>query len=169
MTSSESFALASRACDSSAASNRRLGIIDPSCIRLGRHLRPVRGSSVQADRIPVLLPNECRPVIQFRKLCLARGTRVLFSDASLQIHPGWRVGLTGASGSGKSSLFARLRGDLHEDRGELGIPPGWVIAHVAQETPALACSALDYVLDGDVELRAVEGALAEAEAAHDGA
>jgi len=108
-------------------------------------------------------------VIQFRKLCLARGTRVLFSDASLQIHPGWRVGLTGANGSGKSSLFALLRGDLHQDRGELEIPPGWVIAHVAQETPALACSALDYVLDGDAELRAVEGALAEAEAAHDGA
>ena len=108
-------------------------------------------------------------MIQFRKLCLARGTRVLFSDASLQIHPGWRVGLTGANGSGKSSLFALLRGDLHQDRGELEIPPGWVIAHVAQETPALACSALDYVLDGDAELRAVEGALAEAEAAHDGA
>ncbi len=107
-------------------------------------------------------------MIQFRKLSLARGARILFSDASLQIHPGWRVGLTGANGSGKSSLFALLRGELHQDQGDLEIPPAWVVAHVAQETPALARSALDYALDGDAELRAVEAALAEAEAAHDG-
>src|SRR5690606_3035065 len=120
-------------------------------------------------RIPPLHAYERGQVIQFRKLSLARGARILFSDASLQIHPGWRVGLTGANGSGKSSLFALLRGELHQDQGDLEIPPAWVVAHVAQETPALARSALDYVLDGDAELRAVEGALAEAEAAHDGA
>mgnify|MGYP005748438237 FL=1 len=107
-------------------------------------------------------------MIQLRNLRLTRGARILFEGASLQIHAGWRVGLTGANGSGKSSLFAMLRGELHQDQGDLDIPAAWVVAHVAQETPALARSALDYTLDGDAELRNVEAALSEAEAAHDG-
>ncbi len=107
-------------------------------------------------------------MIQFRNLTLARGARRLIEDASLQIHPGWRVGLTGANGCGKSSLFALLRGELHADRGECEIPANWRIASVAQETPALAAPAIEYVLDGDTELRAVERGLAAAESAHDG-
>ncbi|WP_230969904.1 ATP-binding cassette domain-containing protein [Nitrogeniibacter aestuarii] len=107
-------------------------------------------------------------MIQFRALRLARGAKVLVDEATLQIHPGWKVGLTGANGCGKSSLFALLRGQLHADRGDCDMPPNWTIAHVAQETPALDCSALDYVLDGDTELRDVERALGEAEAAHAG-
>lgn len=107
-------------------------------------------------------------MIQFRNVRLARGVKTLIEGASLQIHPGWKVGLTGANGSGKSSLFALLRGELHQDLGDLEIPPGWTIAHVAQETPGLATPALDYVLDGDTELRRIEAELAEAEAAHDG-
>jgi ATP-binding cassette, subfamily F, member 3 len=107
-------------------------------------------------------------VIHFRNCTLARGARRLIEDATLQIHPGWRVGLTGANGSGKSSLFALLRGELHADRGECEVPPAWRIASVAQETPALDVPAVEYVLDGDTELRAVEGELAAAEAAHDG-
>jgi ATP-binding cassette subfamily F protein 3 len=75
-------------------------------------------------------------VISLRNLRLARGAKVLIESATLQIHPGWRVGLTGANGSGKSSLFALLRDQLHPDQGDLDLPPGWVIAHVAQETPA---------------------------------
>ncbi|HJV28796.1 MAG TPA: ATP-binding cassette domain-containing protein [Aromatoleum sp.] len=108
-------------------------------------------------------------MIQFRNLRLARGAKILVDNVSLQIHPGWRVGLTGANGTGKSSLFALLRGGLHQDQGDLDIPAGWQIAHVAQETPALAKAAIEYVLDGDAELRDVEAKLAAAEAAHDGA
>jgi len=107
-------------------------------------------------------------VIQFRSLRLARGAKVLVEDANLQIHPGWKVGLTGANGCGKSSLFALLRGQLHPDQGDCDMPPAWVIAHVAQETPALERSALDYALDGDAELRRIEADLAAAEAAHAG-
>ena len=107
-------------------------------------------------------------MIQFRNLRLARGAKVLVEEATVQIHPGWKVGLTGANGCGKSSLFALLRGQLHADRGDCDVPPGWVIAHVAQETPALARSALDYVLDGDGELRRIEQDLAAAEADHAG-
>jgi ATP-binding cassette subfamily F protein 3 len=107
-------------------------------------------------------------VIQFRNLTLARGSRPLIEDANLQIHAGWRVGLVGANGSGKSSLFALLRGELHADRGDCEMPAGWRIASVAQETPALDRGAIEYVLDGDAELRAVERELAAAEAEHDG-
>ncbi|PTD97557.1 ATP-binding cassette domain-containing protein [Pseudothauera lacus] len=106
-------------------------------------------------------------MIQFRNMSLARGARVLVEEATLQIHPGWRVGLTGANGSGKSSLFALLRGELHPERGDLEMPAAWVIAHVAQETPALQRSALDYALDGDAELRRIEDELARLEAHHD--
>ena len=99
---------------------------------------------------------------------LARGAKILVDAATLQIHPGWKVGLTGANGCGKSSVFALLRNQLHPDRGDCSLPPAWVIAHVAQETPSLARSALDYTLDGDRELRAIEADLAAAEAAHAG-
>jgi len=107
-------------------------------------------------------------MIQFRNLTLARGARELIADASLQIHAGWRVGLAGANGSGKSSLFALLRGELMPERGDCTLPATWRIASVSQETPALEVPAIEYVLDGDNELRALERALAEAEAAHAG-
>jgi len=107
-------------------------------------------------------------LILFRQLTLARGARRLIEDASLQIHPGWRVGLVGANGSGKSSLFALLRGELHAEVGDCELPRQWRIASVAQETPALDRPAVDYVLDGDDELRAVEHSLRTAEQALDG-
>jgi ATP-binding cassette subfamily F protein 3 len=107
-------------------------------------------------------------VIKLRNLVLARGARRLIEDANLQIHAGWRVGLVGANGSGKSSLFALLRGELHPDRGDCEMPATWRIASVAQETPALEQAAVEYVLDGDAELRAIERELAAADAAHEG-
>ena len=107
-------------------------------------------------------------MIQLRNLTLARAAKILIESASLQVHPGQKIGLTGANGSGKSSLFALLRGELHQEAGDLDLPRDWVIAHVAQETPALAIDALDFTLDGDVGLRAVERDLAAAEAADDG-
>ncbi len=106
-------------------------------------------------------------MIQFRNLTLARGAKPLIEDASLQIHPGQKVALTGANGAGKSSLFALLRGELHQEAGDLDIPPAWVVAHVAQETPALPDAAIEFVLDGDAELRRLENEIAQAEASHD--
>ncbi len=94
----------------------------------------------------------------------ARGNKRLLEGASLTVHAGHKVGLIGANGSGKSSLFALLRGELSQDAGEVALPPAWVIAHVAQETPAVAPPAIDYVLDGDAELRRVQRALQHAEA-----
>jgi ATP-binding cassette subfamily F protein 3 len=108
------------------------------------------------------------PMLQFDNLALRRGPRLLIENATLQIHPGWKVGVTGANGTGKSSLFALIRDELHADAGECRHPADWVISHVAQETPAEARAAIEYVLDGDMGLRAVESALADAEARHDG-
>jgi len=107
-------------------------------------------------------------MILSRNLCFARGGLPLVDDASFQLHPGWKVGLVGANGCGKSSFLALLRGELHAERGDLEMPARWTLAHVAQDTPALPDAALEFVLDGDVELRSVERALAAAEAAHEG-
>ncbi|AOZ49299.1 ATP-binding cassette domain-containing protein [Chromobacterium vaccinii] len=107
-------------------------------------------------------------MIQLKNLSLRRGLKELLIGANLTLNPGYKAGLTGANGVGKSSLFAMLLGELHADGGDMLLPPNWTIAHVAQETPALERSALDYVLDGDKELRALEAQLAIAEDKHDG-
>ncbi len=104
-------------------------------------------------------------MIRFSNLTLARGTKRLFDSANLTIFPGHKVGLVGANGIGKSTLFALMRGEMHQDAGELSMPPSWVVAHVAQHTPQSTLSALDYALDGDRELRVIEAELAKAEAA----
>ena len=102
-------------------------------------------------------------------LTLYRGPRLLFKGASLTIFPGQKVGLTGANGTGKSSLFALIRGELKQDAGEFSLPPGWVIAHVAQEMPAVDTPAIDYVMAGDEELAHLHKELQHAESTHDGA
>ena len=107
-------------------------------------------------------------MINFKAVALRRGQRVLFEDASFTIHKGEKIGITGANGTGKSSLFAAMLGRLQAETGEISMPPGLEIAHVAQETPASARSALDYALDGDRELRAVQAELEAAEAGGDG-
>lgn len=107
-------------------------------------------------------------MIALRQVTFARAGRPLVIDASVQIHPGWKVGVVGANGCGKSSLFALLANELHAESGDVEIPASWHIARVAQETPALPDAALEFVLDGDLELRRVERELAEAEARGDG-
>jgi ATP-binding cassette subfamily F protein 3 len=107
-------------------------------------------------------------LIEFRNLTFARGARRLVDDATLQLHPGWRVGVVGPNGSGKSSLFALLRGELAPEAGDCRVPQDWRLASVAQETPASARPALEFVLDGDAALRAAERAVCDAEQTHDG-
>ncbi|MRR50313.1 MAG: ATP-binding cassette domain-containing protein [Rhodocyclaceae bacterium] len=107
-------------------------------------------------------------MISLKNLGFSRGARPLVSGASLQIHPGWKVGLTGANGCGKSSFLALLRGELHADAGDAELPAAWQVGSVAQETPALPTPAIEYALDGDKELRRIEADLATAEAAHEG-
>jgi ATP-binding cassette, subfamily F, member 3 len=107
-------------------------------------------------------------MIALRQVTFARAGRPLVIDASVQLHTGWKVGVVGANGCGKSSLFALLSNELHAESGAVELPASWHIARVAQETPALPDSALEFVLDGDVELRRIERELLEAEAKGDG-
>jgi ATP-binding cassette subfamily F protein 3 len=88
-------------------------------------------------------------MISFRNFALRRGERLLLSDVDLTLHAGWRVGVVGRNGTGKSSLFAALMGQVEPDKGDLDLPGKARIAWVAQETPSLPDSALDFVLSGD--------------------
>ena len=107
-------------------------------------------------------------MIRLSQVTLRRGAKVLLEGADVSLNPGDKIGLIGANGSGKSSLFAVLRDELHADQGEVDFPARWRVAHVAQETPALDRPALEYAIDGDTTLRRLESELADAEAADDG-
>ncbi len=99
-------------------------------------------------------------MIQFDQVSLRRGGRVLFQKASMQLHPGWKIGLTGVNGAGKSTLFAALLGDLVADEGNLSRPSVWTVAHMAQEIKALDIPAIDFVLSGDEEYWTIQEKLA---------
>ncbi|MCW8983205.1 MAG: ATP-binding cassette domain-containing protein, partial [Gammaproteobacteria bacterium] len=103
-------------------------------------------------------------MIRMQQLSLYRGSKPLILESDLDLHSGWKVGITGANGCGKSSLLALVRGELTADHGSLSIAEGWQIAHVAQETPASEQSALDYVLDGDDEYRKLQRLIVQEEA-----
>jgi len=105
-------------------------------------------------------------MLRLDHVTLARGANRLIEDASLTVHVGHKVGIVGPNGCGKSTLFALLRGELQPESGNIAMPPRWTIAHVAQETPAVETPAIEFVMDGDPELRAVERALREAEEDH---
>ncbi len=108
-------------------------------------------------------------MLRFDHLALRRGPRLLLGEADFTLHAGWKVGITGGNGTGKSSLFSLIQGDLQPDEGSLSLPPRLEIAHVAQEMPALSRAAIEFVIDGDRELRRIEQALAAAQADNDGA
>jgi ATP-binding cassette subfamily F protein 3 len=97
-----------------------------------------------------------------------RGAKVLIEGADASLNPGERIGLIGANGSGKTSLFALLRGELHADKGDADFPAHWRVAHVAQETPALERPAVEYAIDGDATLRRLEQQLDDAEKTNNG-
>src|SRR5205823_4889920 len=103
-------------------------------------------------------------MIRFSHVSLMRGTKPLLVDADLTLNPGDKIGLVGANGAGKSSLFAMLRNELHADQGEIDFPARWRMAYVAQETPALDRPAIEYAIDGDVTLRTLQADLERLEA-----
>jgi len=107
-------------------------------------------------------------MLQAINLGIRRGTKLLFENTSFQIHPGQKVGLTGANGTGKSSLFSLILNQLHADTGDCIYPDHWVVAHVAQELATGDQQAIEFVLDGDSELRQIQQAIATAEKNNDG-
>ena len=106
-------------------------------------------------------------MIQFQQVSLQRGHNILLEQADLTLHSGWKIGLVGANGAGKSSVFKLIMGELHCDNGDLDLPGGLRISHMAQEVPTSERTALDYVLDGDHQLRQIQQQISDAEAAHD--
>ncbi len=106
-------------------------------------------------------------MLSLEHINLRRGPDLLLEDANLVLHKGWRVGLVGRNGSGKSSLFKLIMGELESDGGNLNLPADWRLAMMAQEVPALDQPAIEYVLDGHHGLRAAERKLAAAEQAGD--
>ena len=106
-------------------------------------------------------------MLSFQQLSLRRQAKLLVEDASLTIYAGFKVGLVGANGSGKTSLFKLILGELDADQGRVEIPPTLRIAHMAQEVPASSMTAVDYVLSGDTALQQVAEKIAAAEAEND--
>jgi ATP-binding cassette subfamily F protein 3 len=102
-------------------------------------------------------------MLNFSDLTLRRGKRVLFSGATFNLFRGEKVGVTGENGSGKSSLLALIRGELTPDGGSFEMPRKLALAHVSQELSASERPAIEFVLDGDPELRLLEAELQQAQ------
>ncbi|WP_022950464.1 ATP-binding cassette domain-containing protein [Leucothrix mucor] len=105
-------------------------------------------------------------MLVFSDISLRRGGRELIGSSTFSIHPGQKVGLTGANGTGKSSLFALIRGELSLESGQFSMPPNWVMAHVAQHTPSSEQTALSYALEGDIEFASLQVQMKTAEGEH---
>jgi ATP-binding cassette subfamily F protein 3 len=102
-------------------------------------------------------------MIKLMNISLQRGLKQLLEETSLTLLNGQKVGIIGENGAGKSSLFALLTGQLTPDLGDVLLPKHLKIAHLEQEVPALEQAAIEYVIDGDQELRALEKRLSETE------
>ncbi|MEZ9700845.1 ABC transporter ATP-binding protein [Vibrio sp. 10N.261.46.E12] len=107
-------------------------------------------------------------MITFSDIQLLRGGKPLLDQASATFHPGDKIGLVGKNGCGKSTLFALIKDELSIDAGSFSKPAHWEMAWVAQETPALERTAIEYVIDGDREYRGLEDQLEKAEQADNG-
>jgi ATP-binding cassette subfamily F protein 3 len=107
-------------------------------------------------------------MLSFKNIALRRGTQILFANTCFTLHKGQKIGITGANGVGKSSFFALLRNEIQADEGDFTMPPHLEVAHVAQEMPAIEQAAIEYIIDGDQELRNLEREIASAEQADDG-
>ncbi len=107
-------------------------------------------------------------MLDINDITLRFGGRLLFNAASAHISDGQKVGLTGRNGTGKTTLFRLILGDLSSDDGDINITKGHKIATVAQEIPDTSVSLIDCVLQADTERTALLNALEKAETENDG-
>ena len=107
-------------------------------------------------------------MITLKNVTLRRSAKVLLEHASVTLNPGEKVGLVGRNGAGKSSLFALLNGNLHEDAGEYYIPTQWRMGQVSQDMPETEQSATEFVIEGDTVLNAAREEVKASEATDDG-
>ena len=102
-------------------------------------------------------------MLSFNNLSLRRGSSLLFENVSFTVHKDNKVGLVGANGTGKTSLFKMIQGEFESDDGTFKYPPDLKIACLAQEVPGTDEQALPYVMGGDKKLVEIEKAISEAE------
>lgn len=102
-------------------------------------------------------------MLYFDKCSLRRGLKLLFDQATFTIHAEDKIAITGANGTGKSSLLSLIKGEIEEDGGNFRISEKVAISHVSQETPAVSTAAVEYVMQGDAELWRVQQAINKAE------
>ncbi|MDA7554294.1 ATP-binding cassette domain-containing protein [Gammaproteobacteria bacterium] len=106
-------------------------------------------------------------MLSFNNLSLRRGSNLLFEQVSFTIHKDNKVGLVGANGTGKTSLFKMIQGEFESDEGDYKHPPDLKMAHLAQEVPETDEEALDYVMGGDENLVKIQNAILEAQTKED--
>ena len=94
-------------------------------------------------------------MLDINDITLRFGGRLLFNAASAHISDGQKVGLTGRNGTGKTTLFRLICGDLSPDDGDIGMTKGHKIATVAQEIPDTDISLTDCVLQADTQRTAL--------------
>ncbi len=102
-------------------------------------------------------------MLTFTNVTLRRSSKILFEDVSFTIHKDQKVGLVGANGAGKTSLFKLILNELESDQGGVEKPENLRISHLAQEVAGTDEIAIDYVLGGDVELEKIQKKIKEAE------
>jgi ATP-binding cassette subfamily F protein 3 len=103
-------------------------------------------------------------MLSFTDISVRLAGRLLIDHASAQIIPGARVGLIGRNGTGKSTLFRAIRGEIAVETGSISLPPKWRIGSLAQEAPNGPESLIEVVLEADLERAAL---LDEAHTARD--
>ena len=106
-------------------------------------------------------------MLSFNNLSLRRGSNLLFQSVSFTIHKKNKVGLVGANGTGKTSLFKMIQGEFESDSGDFNYPPDLRISCLDQEVPGSEELALSYVLSGDHKLANIQNAIKKAEKEED--
>lgn len=106
-------------------------------------------------------------MIKLTNISLQLGGKSLLENTSVTMNPGERIAVIGANGTGKTTLFKVLQGQLQVDQGDVSVPKDWRLSYMAQEIGDVERTALDFVLDGDAELRRLQRALSIAEHSHD--
>jgi len=105
-------------------------------------------------------------MLTLQNISLRVAGRLLIEKATLSLPSGFKTGFVGLNGTGKTSLFRAIKGDLALEEGEIIIPPLTRIGQVMQEAPSTDEALIDLVLAADKERTQL---LREAAVTQDGA